>query len=88
VFKETYPLGTWVSSPGGKAAHLHLVPRSMREAIPSVPNTPSWHGVQLKPRDNFTFTFLTYVFSLREGDDVFAPIRNTCFHKHCVLCHN
>jgi len=21
------------------------------------PNTPSWHGAQLKPRDNFTFIF-------------------------------
>jgi hypothetical protein len=22
------------------------------------PNTPSWHGAQLKFRDNFTFTFV------------------------------
>jgi hypothetical protein len=29
--------------------HLHLLPRSrMREAIPPLPNTPSWRGVQLK----------------------------------------
>jgi hypothetical protein len=29
----------------------------MRGAIPPLPNTPSWRGVQLKHRDNFTFTF-------------------------------
>jgi hypothetical protein len=29
----------------------------MSGAIPSLPNTPSWHGAQLKHRDNFTFTF-------------------------------
>jgi hypothetical protein len=29
----------------------------MRGAIPSLPNTPSWRGAQLKHRDNFTFTF-------------------------------
>jgi len=27
----------------------------MRGAIPSLPNTPSWRGAQLKHRDNFTF---------------------------------
>jgi hypothetical protein len=30
----------------------------MSWAIPSLPNTPSWHGAQLKHRDNFTFTLL------------------------------
>jgi hypothetical protein len=39
-------MGTRVSFPGGKNGrgvklHLHS------------PNTPSWHGVQLKHRDNF-----------------------------------
>jgi hypothetical protein len=29
----------------------------MSGAIPSLPNTPPWRGVQLKHRDNFTFTF-------------------------------
>jgi hypothetical protein len=29
----------------------------MRGAIPPLPNTPSWSGVQLKHRDNFTFNF-------------------------------
>jgi hypothetical protein len=35
----------------------------MRGAIPPLPNTLSWHGAQLKHRDNSTFTFtftLTY----------------------------
>jgi hypothetical protein len=27
----------------------------MRRATPPLPNTPSWRGVQLKHRDNFTF---------------------------------
>jgi hypothetical protein len=29
----------------------------MSGAIPPLPNRPSWRGVQLKHRDNFTFTF-------------------------------
>jgi len=28
------------------------------EAVPPLPKTPSWHGAQLKHRDNFTFTTL------------------------------
>jgi hypothetical protein len=27
----------------------------MSEAIPPLPNTPSWRGAKLKHRDNFTF---------------------------------
>jgi hypothetical protein len=27
----------------------------MSAAIPPLPNTPSWHGAELKHRDNFTF---------------------------------
>jgi hypothetical protein len=30
----------------------------MSGAIPPLPNTPSWHGAQLKDRDYFTFTFI------------------------------
>jgi hypothetical protein len=45
--------------------HLHLVLRSrMCGAIPPFPNTPSWHGTQLKHRDNFTLPYLTFVFIL------------------------
>jgi len=29
----------------------------MSGAIPPLPNTPSWHGAQLKHRDNFAFAF-------------------------------
>jgi hypothetical protein len=32
----------------------------MYGAIPSLPNTLSWCGAQLKHRDNFTFTFTFY----------------------------
>jgi hypothetical protein len=28
----------------------------MSEAIPPIPNTPSWLSAQLKHRENFTFT--------------------------------
>jgi hypothetical protein len=40
--------------------HLYLVPMSrMREAIPLLPNTPSWRGAQVKKhRDNY-FIFTT-----------------------------
>jgi hypothetical protein len=31
----------------------------MSGAILTLPNTPSWRGAQLKPKDNFTFTFTT-----------------------------
>jgi hypothetical protein len=43
----------------------------MREAIPPLPNTPSWRGAQLKHRDNFTFTFTISFkqFQDREDDD-------------------
>jgi hypothetical protein len=34
----------------------------MSEAIPPLPNTPSWRGAQLKHRDNFNFTF-TFTFT-------------------------
>jgi len=38
--------------------HLLLVPMSrMRGAIPPLPNTSSWRGVQSKHRHNFTFIF-------------------------------
>jgi hypothetical protein len=29
----------------------------MSGAIPPFPNTPSWNGARLKPRDNFIFNF-------------------------------
>jgi hypothetical protein len=32
----------------------------MRGAIPPLPSMPSWRGAQLKHRDNFTFTCLTF----------------------------
>jgi hypothetical protein len=30
----------------------------MSRAIPPLPNTPSWHGVWLKHREDLTFTFI------------------------------
>jgi hypothetical protein len=68
-----YPVGTGGSFPGSKGwsvkltAHLHLVTRSrIHGDIPPLPNTSSWRGVQLKHRDNFTFTFT--FFPLVPGD--------------------
>jgi hypothetical protein len=34
------------------------------------PNTPSWHGAQLKHWDNFTFTFTFYLQHMYNGDSV------------------
>jgi hypothetical protein len=31
-------------------------------AVPPLPNTPSWHGAQLKHRGNFTFTLTVTLF--------------------------
>jgi hypothetical protein len=40
----------------------------MSGAIPPLPHTPSWHGVQLKHRDNFTFyLYHTYLHHWRHG---------------------
>jgi hypothetical protein len=61
----SYPMGTRSSFPGGGGGssrgvkltnHLHLVSRSKNELYLHSPNTPSWRGVQLKHRGNFTFT--------------------------------
>jgi hypothetical protein len=44
--------------------HLHLVPRSkMYAVIPPFPSMPSWHGDQLKHRDNFTFYLYLMAYS-------------------------
>jgi hypothetical protein len=49
--------------------HFHLVPGLKSAAIPPVPHTSSWRGVQLKHRDNFTFYLLhNDHFGEREGD--------------------
>jgi hypothetical protein len=51
----------------------------MRGAIPPLPNTPSWHGAQLKHRGNFTFTLQTYtsrlILALRVS--VLKPLTDT-----------
>jgi hypothetical protein len=33
----------------------------MNEALPPLPNTPSWRGAELKHRDNFTFSLCIFV---------------------------
>jgi hypothetical protein len=33
----------------------------MSGAIPPLSNTPSWHGAQLKHKDNFTFTLSLFL---------------------------
>jgi hypothetical protein len=38
----------------------------MRGAIHPLPSTPSWRGTQLKHRDNFTFTFNGWYYSVRK----------------------
>jgi hypothetical protein len=38
----------------------------MSGAIPPLFNTPSWHGAQLKHKDNFTFSF-TFTFTMHRN---------------------
>jgi hypothetical protein len=56
-----------VKQPGHEADHTPPSSTEVKNAwsCTSTPNTPSWHGAQLKPRDNFTFTFtlFSYMFS-------------------------
>jgi len=55
-------MGTGGAFPGGKAAGAWSWPltsiqcrgQRMSGAIPPLPSKPSWRGVQLKHRDNFT----------------------------------
>jgi hypothetical protein len=59
-----YPMGTRGSFPGGKAAGAWswpLTPSSaeVKECV-DFPNTPSWHGAQLKAQGQFYLTF-TYL---------------------------
>jgi hypothetical protein len=50
----------------------------MSGAIPPLPSTHSWHGAQLKHRDNFTFTF-TFIIQggsedHRNSEDIFLQV--------------
>jgi hypothetical protein len=55
---EAFSLG--VKRPGSEADHSLPSSAKIKKACSytSIPNTPSWHGTQLKHRDNFTFTTL------------------------------
>jgi hypothetical protein len=50
--------------------HLHLVPRArIHEAIPLLPNMPSWHGARLKKAQGQLYLYyeVAYVYrSMRE----------------------
>jgi hypothetical protein len=67
----SYPMGTWGSFLGGKATGAWswpLTPSSsdVKECVELYlhsPYTPSWRGAQLKHRDNFTFTFISWLIS-------------------------
>jgi hypothetical protein len=49
-------LSLGVKRPGSEADHSP--PTSTEELYLHYPNTPSWRGVQLKHRDDFTFIFI------------------------------
>jgi hypothetical protein len=56
----SYPMGTRSSFPGGKADQSPRTSAKVKELVELYlhsPSMPSWHGAQLKHRDNFTFTF-------------------------------
>jgi hypothetical protein len=53
-------MGTGGSCPGREADHSPTSSAEVKEWVElhlQFPNTPSWHGAQLKHKDNFTFTF-------------------------------
>jgi hypothetical protein len=63
AYLASYPMGTRGSFPGGKAAgawswpltSIYCQGQECVELYLHSPITPSWHAVQLKHRDNFTF---------------------------------
>jgi hypothetical protein len=68
----SYPMGARDSSSGVKVAGLWSWPLTsiqcrMCGAIPPLPNTPSWHVVHLKYRDNITFTLLYFTTCTQAG---------------------
>jgi hypothetical protein len=71
-------LSLGVKRPGREADHL---PPSSAEVKGRVelhlhsPNTPSWHGAQLKHRDKFTFTYLKLFVSYRHQMKVIYGVR-------------
>jgi hypothetical protein len=63
--------------------HLHLVPRS---------KTPSWRGVRLKHRDNFTFTFtftllLVWVWNFFSHSEGTERVEDSWKHNTCNKAH-
>jgi hypothetical protein len=54
----------------------------MSEAIPPLPNTPSWRGAQLKHRDNFTFTFN---LSMPRSSELSLPFRFSDQRFVCIF---
>jgi len=54
-FSDTPNLYSFVSV-RGCVSHPYKTKSRMHGAMPPPPSTPSWHGAQLKHRDNFTFT--------------------------------
>jgi hypothetical protein len=59
----------------------------MRGAIPPLPNTPSWHGAQLKNRDNRRGKDALYEKYLRLAERLLASQVSLCSMKltdfHC-----
>jgi len=54
----------------------------MHGTIPPLPNTPSWHGAQLKHRGNFTFTLTSYI---RVHSNLHISVSYSII-KHLSLC--
>jgi hypothetical protein len=60
-------LSMGIKWPGREADHLPPSSAEVKECVELYlhsPNMPSWHGAQLKHRDNFTFTFMNEVYIL------------------------
>jgi hypothetical protein len=71
---------------GGAWSLLHrLLPGSrMRGAIPTYPNMLSWHGAQLKHRDNFTFTLPLFLVWSSVGWDTLSQIREQITPEYSI----
>jgi hypothetical protein len=60
---------------------IYCLGQRMSGTIPPLPNTPSWHGAQLKHRDNFIFTFTYNFYARLTGQNYKYPNR----YEQCLI---
>jgi hypothetical protein len=90
----SYPVGTRGSFPGGKVVRVWSWPLTSTwclgpdcvELYLYSPNMPSWHGAQLKHRDNFTFTFTLLSCFSPLSDAFYYPSRKNVSFVLMSVC--